>query len=107
MLGASYVVAIDVTFDPAASPFFNITDAFWRSTLVMHRALAAIEGAEADLLVAPKLPPESEITFGNRPALIESGAQAMREALPALRRLMAESPKDASRMASVPQLLCP
>lgn len=104
MLGAERVVAVDVIFDPAERPFLNITDAFWRSTLVMHRTLAAIEGAEADLLLVPRLPAESDISFGNRPALFEAGAQSVREALPALRRLIAEPPS--KHWASIPPLLC-
>lgn len=105
MLGAERVVAVDVTFPPSERPFLNITDAFWRTTLVMHRALAAIEGAEADLVIAPRLPPEFLISLRNRPAIIDSGARAAREALPALRLLIGRSPE--SRTSPLPQMLCP
>jgi NTE family protein len=106
LLGAERVVAVDVTFDPAEEPFLNITDAFWRPTLVMHRALAAAEGAEADLLLMPKLPPEAEISFENRPALFDAGARAVRDALPALRRLLAEPAPGRASAAKAPPLLC-
>lgn len=107
MLGAERVVAIDVTFDPAERPFLNITDAFWRSTLVMHRSLAVIEGAEAELVIAPRLPPEPSISLDNRPAIIESGARAMREALPALMQVLSKPPPGPdAKPRLVPRLLC-
>ncbi len=107
MLGAERVIAVDVTFDPGERPFLNINDAFWRSTLVMHRALAAIEGAEADLLIAPRLPAESSISLGNRAAIIESGAAAVRGVLPVLKRLIEEpGPRRASSPSVAPPMLC-
>lgn len=107
LLGAERVVAIDVTFDPAERPFLNIADAFWRSTLVMQRALAVVEGMEADLLIAPRLPPESAIAFENRDAIGEAGALAVRLALPDLRALLASGPPHPGGRATFPpQLLC-
>lgn len=106
MLGAERVVAVDVIFNPGERPFLDITDAFWSSTLVMHRALATIEGAEADLLVAPRLPPERSISLENRAAIIESGALAIRESLPALRKLIAGPLADRARKSPAPQMLC-
>ena len=88
LLGAKRVVAIDVTFNPAERPFLNIADAFWRSTLVMHHALALNEALEADLVIAPRLPPESGISLANRRAAMESGARAVRDAVPAIRKLI-------------------
>ena len=106
LLGAERVVAIDVTFDPAERTFLNITDAFWRSTLVMQRALAVVEGMEADLLISPRLPPERAIAFENRAAISDAGALAVRSALPRLEALLASSPALRGAKPAPPQLLC-
>ena len=106
LLGAQRVVAVDVTFDPAERPFRSISDAFWRSTLVMQRALAILEGMEADVLVSPRLPREREISFANREAIVESGALAARDAVPAIRRMLASRLPDQGAKSLPPQLLC-
>ena len=106
LLGAQRVVAVDVTFDPAERPFRSIADAFWRSTLVMQRALAILEGMEADVLVSPQLPPEREISFANQDAIVESGAIAARDALPAIERMLASRSPAQGAKSLPPQLLC-
>ena len=108
-LGAQRVVAVDVTFDPGERGFHSIVDSFWRATLVMRWALSTSEGAEADLLIEPILPPEREITIANRADLVAAGERAMRAALPRLRELLRNK---SNRPASVTpdalsRMVCP
>lgn len=106
LLGAQRVVAVDVTFDPAERPFHNIADAFWRSTLVMQRALAILEGMEAEIVISPRLPAEHEISFENRGAIVDAGSLAARTAVPAIRRMLSADPPVQAPRAALPQLLC-
>jgi NTE family protein len=88
-LGAEKIIAVDVTFDPAERGFVNILEAYWRTTLVMHRALAINERADADYTLSPRLPPEFLINFGARHRMIEAGREAVRNELPSIRLALA------------------
>ncbi len=94
-LGAERVVAVDVTYDPKDSGFSNIVGAFWRTSLVMRWALTVSEAVEADVLIAPRLPHESEVRVSNREALIDAGERAAAQALPAIRTLLQAQPTPA------------
>lgn len=87
-LGATHVIAVDVTFDPAERRFGNILESYWRTTLVMRRALAANEWPDADHVLRPALPPESRISFAGRSMLIEAGAMAVRNDLAPIRKAL-------------------
>jgi NTE family protein len=94
-LGAERVIAVDVTFPPAESRIDGLVDRLFQAGLVMAKSLAMQEAREADLLIAPVLPPQEEIELGNRAALIAAGERATLDALPRIRALLA-SPASAS-----------
>lgn len=91
-LGAQHVLAVDVSFEPAERSWFNLVEAFWRTSLVTRWALAVSEGREADYLLRPRLPPERSIGLGARRELVEAGAQAVRQHLDAIRAALAAKP---------------
>ena len=107
-LGAERVVAINVTFDPKERRFTHILEAFWRTTMVMRWALATHEAYEADVLITPQLPPEKEITFSNRSAIIEAGESAARDALPRIRAMLNDNNvvRSAAAAPGLSRLLC-
>ena len=88
-LGAERVIAIDVVFDPNESRLSSTIDRLFQTTLVMTRALANQEGREADVLIAPTLPPQAEVTLANHRALIAAGERAAMVALPRIHALLA------------------
>ena len=108
-LGAQHVIAVDVTFDPADRPFASITEAFWRTSLVMKWALAVSERSDADFVIRPAFPAEDQITFPTRRMLVETGAQAVRNDLEAIRKALRENPPAPPGVAhpSLTTMLCP
>jgi len=91
-MGAERIIAVDVTFDPAERYFANILEAYWRTTLVMQRALAANEAVDADFTLRPGLPPEYMISFGTRRNVVDAGREAVRKALPTIRQTLSSNP---------------
>lgn len=89
-LGARRVIAVDVTYPPSESRLDGLVNRLFQVGLVMSHTLAAQEALEADLVIRPQLPPGDDIHLGNRVALMASGAAAVRQALPEIRRLLAE-----------------
>ncbi len=87
-LGAERVIAIDVVFDPNESRLSSTIDRLFQTTLIMTRTLANQEGREADVLIAPTLPPEAQVTLANHRALIAAGERAALAALPRINALL-------------------
>ena len=88
-LGAERVIAVDVVFDPNESRLSSTIDRLFQTALVMTRTLANQEAREADVHVAPTLPPEAEVTLENHRALIAAGERAALAALPSIKALIA------------------
>lgn len=87
-LGAERVIAVDVVFDPNESRLSSTIDRLFQTALVMTRTLANQEAREADVLVAPTLPSQEEVTLDNRQALIAAGEKATLAALPRIKALI-------------------
>ncbi|MDX2219222.1 MAG: patatin-like phospholipase family protein [Burkholderiales bacterium] len=102
-LGAEKIIAVDVTLDPAERHFANILEAYWRTTLVMHRVLAINERADADYTLVPQLPPEFMIKYDMRHQIVESGRDAVRQNLHSIQLAM-KAPAKALPRALHPSL---
>ena len=87
-LGAQRVIAIDVTYPPAESKLEGMVDRLFQIGLVMTHSLASQEAQEADLVIRPSFPAESSVNLANRAALMAVGDDAVRRALPEIRRLL-------------------
>lgn len=93
LAGAERVAAVNVIYPPEEMVAWNPLQTLNKSLLIAIHGLARREAALADVLIEPKLPREDQITVGNRGALIAAGEEATRSALPALRQLVAGSPR--------------
>jgi NTE family protein len=91
-LGATTVIAVDVSFHPGWEPPDRFLDAMFYGPLLAVRNLAVLEAAEADLVIRPKLPPVERIEKGDYAAVTMAGDAAMTEALPRIRELLANPP---------------
>lgn len=89
-LGAEIVIAVDVTFDPRESQLSSTVDRLFQTALVMIKAQARREARDADVLIEPILPPETEVTLENREVLIAAGKEAARASLPGIRARLAK-----------------
>jgi len=89
-LGASIVVAVDVSADPAGAPFEEIPPE-WVKEGIMRRVMIEAEAGAADLILRPKLPYYAPRTREYKLLAIAKGEEAAREALPRLRALLATS----------------
>jgi NTE family protein len=87
-LGATRVVAVDVTFPPARAQIDGPIDALYQGFSILTRRLALEERARADLVIEPPIPE----CFGMSERVVRehvaAGESAARRALPVLRSLM-------------------
>lgn len=91
-LGATTVIAVDVSFHPGWEPPDRFIDAMFYGPLLAVRNLAVLEAREADLVIRPRLPPVERIEKGDYAAVTAAGDAAMTEALPRIRELLANPP---------------
>ena len=89
-LGAERVIAVDLTYPPADSRLDGRLDRLFQIGLVMTRSLATQEAMHADLVIRPQLPATSQISLRNRVAVMTAGEEAARQALPEIKRLLAQ-----------------
>lgn len=92
-LSARYVIAVDVSVDPAVAPLDEIPVA-WAAEAVTRRALIESEAPEADVVVRPALPYYVPHTRAYREMAIARGEEAARAALPRLRAVWEASRRD-------------
>jgi NTE family protein len=104
-LGAAKIIAVNVTFDPKETRLDSFLGRLFQTTLVMTRTLALAEAREADLVIDPVLPPETEVTLANRDALIAAGERAALAALPKIHALL-EQPVRVANPISVDPANC-
>lgn len=86
--GARVIVGANVIYDPAEMEPGNPLSVINKSLLIMIYRLATLQSASAHVLIAPQLPPESEVTLENRAAIIESGEKATLAVLPWIEQLL-------------------
>jgi len=87
-MGATKVLAVDVTFPPEQAELNGVYDALYQGFSILTRKLALEERATADLVIAPRLPVHSEMGTATMKLLVAAGERAAREALPGLRKLL-------------------
>lgn len=86
-LGARVVVAVDVVYPPQHSTLSSpISVLFQTMTIATYRHLLR-EREQADLVIAPAIPPTSNLALSDRPWLIAAGEAAAEKSLAALRSM--------------------
>lgn len=107
-LGADIVIAVDVSSDEQTiEPLYHsrlvpaglaeTIDVLWRTMMVMSREAnrRSLESGRPDLLIRPLIPPGVTVLtgFGQARDIIDSGEQAMEQALDSLKELLTGSSK--------------
>jgi NTE family protein len=91
-LGARVVIAVDVLYPPRDARLTSALGVLFQTYAISARRLADHELAEADIVIAPDIPPTSgQFAFESRQMLIATGDKAAREALPAIRQALASA----------------
>ena len=80
MLGAGFIVAVDVSYRPAEARLATLIDVTFQSFQIAANALRNEQLARADLVIQPYIH-ESMINDGNRSAVMQNGEMAANEAL--------------------------
>lgn len=86
-IGATRVVAVDVTFPPEQADLDDPFDALYQGFSILTRKLALEERRRADLVIEPNLPEHNDMSQQTVSALIDAGERAGRAALPVLRKI--------------------
>jgi NTE family protein len=90
-LGATSVIAVDVTLPPADAEVRDPYDALYQGFSILTHRLAASESAGADVVVAPKLQKHRQLSLQTVKGLLEAGEHAAQAAMPAIRALFARA----------------
>lgn len=88
-LGATRVIAVDVTFPPEQADLGDPYDALYQGFSILTRKLALEERGRADVMIEPHLPVHHDMSRHTLKALTDAGEQAALAALPKLRALFA------------------
>ena len=86
-LGARAVIACDVTFPPLEADLASPFDALYQGFSILTRRLALEQRAEADIVIAPRIPVHYDMKTATVAALIAAGEAAARQHVPASRAL--------------------
>ena len=90
-MGATMVIAVDVGYPPEHAKVGNPIDVLLQTGLIQTHRLRALEARNADVVIAPDLPPTNgQYSFADRDMLIAAGERAARVALPRIRALLAQ-----------------
>ena len=95
-MGAEVILAVDISSRPEDVEASNALKILLKSSHIMGKRISQYELSNASVVVKPHLEGISSIDFANRRKAIEAGRQAMRLALPALRKAMTPKPDHAS-----------
>lgn len=88
-MGAELVIAVDISSPPDISASGGTIDILLQTFSIMSKSINYFELKEADVVIRPTLVGVSSADFRARKRAIESGRQAMLQALPALRAAIA------------------
>jgi NTE family protein len=88
-LGATRVVAVDVTFPPEQADLNDPFDALYQGFSILTRKLAEEERSRADVLLLPPIPEHNDMKASTLKSIVAAGERAATDALPALTRLFA------------------
>jgi NTE family protein len=84
-LGAQVVIAVDVVYPPQHAPLTNPMSVLFQSVTISTYRHLLNERAQADLLIAPDIPPTGDLALGDREWLIKAGERAAEAQLGPLR----------------------
>lgn len=90
LLGAELVIAVDVSSKPRYGKTGDSVDVLLQTFSIMGQAIAANELPQADVVIRPDTANLSAADFASRKKAIAAGERAVRAALPALRKAIAE-----------------
>ena len=88
-MGAELVIAVDISSPPEGNLTGGTLDILLQTFSIMGKSINSFELKDADVVVRPALVGISSADFGARKRSIEAGRQAMLQALPQLRQLIA------------------
>lgn len=86
-LGASRVIAVDVTFPPEQADLGDPYDALYQGFSILTRKIALEERGRADVMIEPHLPVHNDMSRHTLKALTDAGERAALAALPEIRTL--------------------
>lgn len=86
-LGASRVIAVDVTFPPEQADLGDPYDALYQGFSILTRRIALEERGRADVMIEPHLPVHHDMSRNTLKALTDAGERAALAALPEIRTL--------------------
>lgn len=86
-LGATRVIAVDVSFPPEQADLSDPYDALYQGFSILTRKLALEERGRADVMIEPHLPEHRDMSRDTLRALTDAGERAALAALPKLRAL--------------------
>ena len=88
-MGATFVVAVDISSPPEDGESAGTLQIMLQTFAIMSKSLNRFELKQADVVVRPPLMGVASTNFAARRRAIESGRQAMLQALPALKAALA------------------
>ena len=88
-MGAELVIAVDISSPPDGNLGGGTLDVLLQTFSIMGKSINSFELRDADVVIRPLLAGISSSDFGARKRSIEAGRQAMLQALPQLRALIA------------------
>lgn len=87
-MGADFVIAVDISSDPAGQPTGSVSDLLLQTFTIMGRSINRFELVEADVVVRPNIQARST-DFSARHQAILAGEVAMSALLPELKNKLA------------------
>ncbi|MFZ9574291.1 MAG: patatin-like phospholipase family protein [Limnohabitans sp.] len=88
-MGADLVVAVDISSAPEGNKASDMLQILLQTFTIMSKSINGFELKEADVVVRPALNNVGSAAFNERRRSIEAGRQAMLQALPQLREMLA------------------
>ena len=88
-MGADLVVAVDISSAPEGNKASDMLQILLKTFTIMSKSINGFELKEADVVVRPALNNVGSAAFNERRRSIEAGRQAMLQALPQLREMLA------------------
>lgn len=89
-MGAELVIAVDIGESPVGRPTGDPFRMLLQTFSIMGRSISRLELRDADVVIRPQLDGVAGTDFSQRQRAIDAGREAARQALPALRRRLAE-----------------
>jgi len=87
-MGADFVIAVDISTDPAGQPTASVTDMLLQTFTIMGKSINRFELGEADVVIRPAITSGSA-DFTARHQAVLAGERAATAALPELRQKLA------------------